>query len=101
MRKIIDKKVFDTDKAEMVCGLTCTSYSSDFGWHDTDLYRTESGIWFLAGRGNAFSMWGKPAAGGKISGEGIRVLGDDEALEILEAEDQVSAIKMYFEVEEA
>lgn len=102
MRKIIDRKVYDTEKAEKVCGLTCTAYGSDFGWHDTSLFRTQKGVWFLAGEGNASSMWGKPAVGGgSVPGEGIRVLDADEALKTLEAENEDWAIEMYFDVEDA
>jgi hypothetical protein len=102
MRKIIDRKIFDTTTAEPICKLTCTKYADDFGWHDTSLYRTKSGVWFLAGEGNGLSMWQRPAVGGgSIPGEGIRVVKDDEALQILEAEDVDWIIEEYFEVEEA
>jgi len=47
-------------------------------------------------------MWAKRGAGGgSFPGEGIRVIGDDEALKILEAEDDDAAIMLYFDVDDA
>lgn len=101
MCKIINGKVFDTTTAEYMCGISCKAYGGDFGWHDTDLYRSARGQWFLAGHGNGSSIWGREGAGGGyIPGEGIRLLSDDEAREILEAEHMDDLIEEYFEVVE-
>lgn len=102
MRKIIDKKVYDTERAEHICTLSCTANGRDFEWHSTSLYRTESGVWFLAGEGNGLSMWSKPAlGGGSIPGKGIRIVDEDEVLKILESEDEDWAIEEYFDTEHA
>ncbi|WP_297110333.1 hypothetical protein [uncultured Devosia sp.] len=102
MRKIIDGNSYNTDTATKVCKMTCTAHHSDFDWHDTWLYRTSKGNWFLAGEGNGSSMWKRPAVGGdSVPGEGVRPLTEDEAREVLEQEDDVIAIDEYFTVEEA
>jgi hypothetical protein len=102
MKAIIDGKRYDTATAERVCGLSCTFFPNDFGWHDTDLYRTKNGAWFLAGEGNAASMWAQPVTGGgRGSGQGIRPISDDEARRILEDENQTSALERHFKIEEA
>ncbi len=101
MRKIIKGKVFDTTTAEYMCGLTCTAFGGDFEWHDTDLYRTAKGQWFMAGEGNGASMWGREGlGGGRIPGKGIRLLSDDEALRVLESEDMDDLIEEFFDVSE-
>lgn len=100
MRKVIGKLVFDTNTAEHMCDVRCTVYSDDFDWHDTALYRTSKGQWFLAGYGNALSMWGRKGLGGPIPGEGIRLVTDDEARAFLEAEDMDDLIEDFFEVAE-
>lgn len=99
MRKVIQGKVYDTETAKLMCGVTCDVYGSDFAWHDTNLYRSPKGQWFLAGEGNGFSMWGRDGVGGGgIPGEGIRLLSDDEARDVLEGEDMDHLIEEYFEV---
>lgn len=100
MRKIIGRRVFDTNTAEHVYDIRCTAYGGDFRWHETGLFRTASGQWFLAGRGNAFSMWGRDGVGGQVPGEGIKLISNDEALVILEAEDMDDVIEEHFEVVE-
>ncbi|MEO5807031.1 hypothetical protein [Devosia sp.] len=100
MRKTINGKILDTATAEYMCGVACNFYGGDFAWHDTDLYRSKKGQWFLAGEGNCYSMWGRETAGGFIPGEGIRILSDSEALRILEAENADHLIEEYFKITE-
>lgn len=85
MRKVIDGKVFDTDTAKWVCNLHCPLVCTDFAWHDTALYRSPKGRFFLAGEGGAMSMWSQPVGNnGRGGGHGMRLVGDDEAREIME-----------------
>lgn len=51
MRRVIDGKVFDTDTADRICQLPCSALGNDAGWHETVLYRTRKGRFFVAGRG--------------------------------------------------
>lgn len=77
MRAIINGKRYDTDTADELCQLTCNAYMGDFRWHDTRLYRTRRGTFFLAGEGGPASMWARAAAGGgSREGSGIRVITD-------------------------
>lgn len=104
MRRVIDGKLFDTDKATRLCGLNCTAYPSDFAWHDTSLYRSKGGRYFLAGQGGPSSMWAQPAyGGGRGEGRGIRVLDDDEARDYAERAglDADAMIAAGFPVEDA
>jgi len=48
MRAIINGKRYDTDTADELCQLTCNADMGDFRWHDTRLYRTRRGTFFLA-----------------------------------------------------
>lgn len=103
MKKIIDGKRYDTDTAELICTLKCDAPAGDWHFHDTDLYRTKHGAFFLSGWGMGGSMWGRKLydCNDHVEGEGLRLLTDDEAREILEQEDQTDAIEEYFEVEDA
>ena len=85
MKRSINGKIYNTDTAEFICDLPCHYYRSDFKWHDTSLYRTKKGTYFLAGEGGPMSMWSEPCGSGSWSGgSGIRVIGRDEALEYAE-----------------
>lgn len=85
MKTIIAGRVYDTDTAERVCELECRVYRSDFAWHETSLYRSPKGQFFVAGRGNARSMWAEPAyGGGSGPGSGLRLVDEDEARRIME-----------------
>jgi hypothetical protein len=80
MRRVIDGKVYDTIKANLVCELSSSHNYGDFGWHETALYRTAKGRFFVAGAGGPRSMWAKPGGQNSWSGgEGIRAIDEDEA----------------------
>lgn len=88
MKKILNGKLYDTATAQQVCELTSTEHSFDFSWHETYLYRTKNGAFFIAGRGNAASIWAEPCCGGgRTSGEGLRLLDEWEAREYMESAD--------------
>jgi hypothetical protein len=87
MKRIIDGKSYNTDTAHCVIGLDCRANRGDFAWHDTNLYQSPKGQFFIAGTGNAASMWAEPAAGGgSTGGDGIRLVDADEARQIMERE---------------
>lgn len=87
MKRIIDGKTYDTRTAKRICNLPCpTIYDTDFYWHDTGLYKTPAGIFFVAGEGNALSMWAEThSRGGRIAGSGLRLITEKEAREFAEA----------------
>jgi hypothetical protein len=102
MIRIIDGKRYNTQTAELVAEVPCGYYSTDFNYHDTGIYISQKGTWFLAGSGNALSMWAKRAPGGGYGpGRGIRPLDDDDAREHLERAGATDAIERFFDVEDA
>ena len=84
MKRIINGKAFDTETAMHVCELHCTAYRNDFAYHDTALYRSPKGQFFVAGSGNAASMWATNFGSTRGPGEGMRLVDDDEARAIME-----------------
>ncbi|HMM87058.1 hypothetical protein [Azohydromonas sp.] len=85
MKKIVNGKSYDTESAAEVCDLPCTAARSDFEWHDTTLYVSPRGQFFVAGMGGPASMWRTPAyGGGWNSGDGLRLVDADEARSIME-----------------
>lgn len=101
MLKIINGKRYNTETAEKLCDLPCEVRQSEIGWHKTELYLTANGAFFLAGKGNAWSMWDQSAPGSSGPGEGIRPVGDDEARSFLEAAGKVHQIERLFTVADA
>lgn len=80
MKRVIDGKVYDTETATAICELACHHYKGDFNWHETTLYRTKRGAYFLAGEGGPMSMWAEPeGSNGYTGGSGICVIEEDDA----------------------
>ena len=87
MERVIEGKVYDTRTAKRICELPCSAeFRSDFYWHDTDLYKSPAGTFFIAGEGSPLSMWGEAhGQGGRIGGSGLRLITQQEARGIAEA----------------
>jgi hypothetical protein len=75
MKQIIDGKIFDTHAASEVCTLPNTgAFWGDSHFHETKLYRTKKGRFFLAGRGGASSMWAQAQGNTRGPGEVLEPL---------------------------
>ena len=80
MKKIIEGKVYDTEKAEMIGGWS-EGYRSDFRYVHERLYVTKNGSFFLWGEGGAMSSWARTCPDGRsyCGGEGLRPMSREEA----------------------
>jgi len=85
MKCVIDGKSYSTETATHICDLPCAARSdSDFEFHDTSLYRSPKGQYFIAGHGGPRSLWAVHD-GDTTSGEsGIRLVDDETAREYAE-----------------
>lgn len=102
MIKIIDGKRYNTETAEKLCQLASTNDSGSFDWHETYLYRTRLGRFFVAGHGNARSMWAETVSQNTWgSGSGLRAISEDEALGYLEEVGATEYIEKYFDISDA
>ncbi len=101
MRAIINGRRYNTETAEALATLPGTEYRSDFRYHETDIYRTKAGRFFLAGHGNAMSMWSRKYGDTYGPGQGIRLLTENEAREYLEQCQAHDALERYFTLEDA
>ncbi len=85
MRRVIDGKIYDTKTATAVCDLPCHHYPGDFQHHETVLYKTPKGNFFLAGKGGPMSLWAEPCGNnGWSGGSGLRPITREEAREYCE-----------------
>jgi len=103
MRKIMDGKRYDTETAEFVVQLHCPYYGNDFKAHDTGLYRTKRGNWFVAGSGGPLTQWARQVGNGYSGGSGLRPLEIAEARDLLEQHGTPEQVEQYFgaEIEDA
>lgn len=104
MRKVIEGKVYDTGTAIHVCDLPCHHFPGDFSYHETGLYRTKKGVYFLAGEGGPMSMWSESTGNNSWSGgSGLMPISADNARAHAEAAglDPEEMISAGFEIEEA
>jgi len=68
MKAIIDGKRYDTDTAELIFTWDNGHYTSDFGYREKSLYRTNKGKYFILHSGGAMTDMGVRAPGGGTSG---------------------------------
>ncbi len=80
MRKVINGKTYRTHTAHLLVTVPSPFPKTDNKWHETRLYRTHLGAYFLAGEGGSLSRWKKITPRGAIPGEGIELISKDEAL---------------------
>ena len=59
MKKVINNKVYDTEKAKRCGEYEPSPYRSDFHWFCETLYQKKTGEFFLHGDGNAASKYSK------------------------------------------
>lgn len=71
MKKIIQNKVYDTDKAKLQASYSSDYPVSSFQYYEEALYLKKNGEYFLYGSGNAASPYAKKTAEVKVPGEKI------------------------------
>lgn len=88
MKRVIEGKVYNTETATYIGDLPCSANPGDFQHHDTGLYRSPKGTYFLAGKGGPMSMWSESEGNsGRTGGSGIMTIPDDEARSYAESMD--------------
>jgi hypothetical protein len=79
LRKVINGKTYRSHTAHLIVTLPSPFPKTDNKWHETRLYRTHRGAYFLAGEGGSGSRWAKITPRGAIPGEGIEPISKDKA----------------------
>jgi hypothetical protein len=96
MKVIIDRKRYDTEKAEKVASRFYGEISDFYHVHET-LYRTPRGNWFLAGSGGPGTRYAASSGQNEWSGsQKIEPFSDVEARGWLEVNGEVRALEKYF-----
>lgn len=82
MKQVIDGLIYDTDDAIEIAMNESRVGSGDFGWFEEAVYKTDSGRWFLWGKGGPHTRWREPVGNNAFgSGETIHALSEVEALD--------------------
>ena len=87
MKKIINKKLYNTETAELIHESCNGLPRSDFRNLHEHLYRSPGGAYFLHGEGGALTDYAVCSRGCCYEGEDIRLLTEDEAIQWLEGND--------------
>ncbi len=104
MRKVVNRKVYDTEKATKVVHWSNRKPAGDFDKCKETLYVTDNGRYFLHGEGGPKTRWkSNVPTGGWGWGEDIVPMSKEDAMSWLGVHDLVSAIEEEFpeELEEA
>ena len=100
MIKIINGKRYSTDKATSIFFHDNGHYANDFSHRSKQLFRTQSGAWFVHHSGGAFSDMAKMYGSNRGGSESIEPVNDDDAFGFLQAhsddDDAQAAIATYF-----
>ena len=97
MRQVIEGKVYDSEKAELIHEFDNGMRDSDFEYVEESLYRTDRGAYFIAGHGGAMTEYSTPTGSNSwTGGSGIRPVSPEEAAEWLETHDGTAALIEHF-----
>ena len=104
MKRIINRKIYDTETAELLHEWNNGRFGNDFRAKEESLYRTKKGNFFIAGSGGAMTEYAVSCGNNSTSGSSnIYVISKSEAINWLEEHDGDDVLLQYFkdEVEEA
>lgn len=102
MKRIINKKVYNTETATLIAETTNGLSHNDFNYIQEDLYITKKGQYFINYYGGAATCYAEKNGQYSSEGEGIILYSNEEALRFLEAHNFTEEIEKYFadEIEE-
>ena len=81
MQQVIDRKLYDTDRAEQIAQHAPNTDRGDFYYLIETLYKTSEGKYFLHCEGGAATEYAEPCDGGRTAGEEINLLDTEAALD--------------------
>ena len=102
MKRLINRKVYDTATAEKIAYWDNDMHGRDFGFMSETLYRTRRGAYFIHGQGGPMTAYGVHAYGGRMAGESLKAITETEAIEW--CEDRFidpDVIAVHFSIDEA
>lgn len=103
MKAIVNKKLYDTAKADIVLKWDNGYFSSDFKFRSKDLYRTPKGVFFIHHVGGALTDMAHRFGTCTGGSQRIEPVSDDDAFNFCCSHDGVAEAQKYFpdRIEEA
>lgn len=93
MKRVVDGKLYDTERAEKLHEYENMDDQGNFYYYEEALYRTAKGNYFIAGSGAAMSKYAESLGGGSWGGGGgIRPLTKPGAADWLDEHDGVEVL---------
>ncbi len=96
MKRVVNGKLYDTEKAEEVASWGNGLGNSDFRHVEETLYRTKKGNWFLEGSGGPMTKYSDSNGNTKWGTTLLIPLNSEEAKEWLEERDYPEIYSEYF-----
>lgn len=84
MKKVIDRKIYNTETATLVAEYWNGLSNSDFRNLSEDLYRTKNGQWFIHGSGGAMTKYSQSNGNSSWGSSDIILLSPSDAYNWLE-----------------
>ena len=103
MVKVINRKVYDTNTADMLHEWSNHYFRDDYNFCSESLYRTGKGVFFIHGEGGPNSKYAVNVGNSRTAGEDLYLVPKEEAMDWLEKRDGIDALRKYFSenIEEA
>ena len=96
MKKIINRKIYNTETAEEVASWCNGVPGGEFESYAEALFLTKRGTWFLWGEGGPMTKYAECTGDSRSSGEDLIVMSPEDAYSWLEDKQALSAIQKYF-----
>lgn len=102
MKKIIDKKRYNTETAELIAEWSNNYYSNDFKYCEESLYLTKKGTYFIHGSGGPMTKYAVSYGNSSSGGETIILVSKEESIEWCEQRQLHDTLEKHFtcEIEE-
>ena len=97
MKKVINRKCYDTEKARHIASWCNTPDIGDFRHMEESLYCSPKGQYFIAGSGGPMSSYARSCGSNETCGSSdIRLVTKDEAIDWLESHNMVEELEAEF-----
>jgi hypothetical protein len=96
MKKIMDRVIYDTEKAEQIAEYSSGHNPGDFEHFTETLYKTKKGNWFLHGEGGPSSPYTERVGSSTSGSEEIQPMDEDEVIEWCERRQMIDVLEKHF-----
>lgn len=96
MKKIIDRKIYNTETAKKVAYWSNDYGTTDFKWQSETLYCSPKGQYFLHGEGGPMSAYAVHKGNESSGGENIKLMTEDDTMDWMENRQLIKEMQELF-----